>query len=207
MILPAGLNLTKTVYLNLFQHAPCLFTLNIDFATITFVLVLILHKMVIMITMSGFKIDINSSRNSRNSNIIPNVNWNGQENISYSTTATLIRAGRFYSIYGTPDNFIMEDKTKSGLEVKERYFDSKYETDCDSGICSSKFWPIVSSRICSLLFLSSGPNGILVKVAQCVFHISSLASYSLHVHFILKCNLSVKTRAPTFLLKRVWDMK
>jgi len=28
----------------------------------------------------------------------------------------------------------MEDKTKSGLEVKERYFDSKYETDCDSGI-------------------------------------------------------------------------
>jgi hypothetical protein len=74
MILPAGLNLTKTVYLNLFQHAPCLFTLNIDFATITFVLVLILHKMVIMITMSGFKIDINSSRNSRNSNIIPNVN-------------------------------------------------------------------------------------------------------------------------------------
>jgi len=52
MILLAGLNLTKTVYLNLFQHAPCLFTLNIDFA-ITFVLVLILHKMVIMITMSG----------------------------------------------------------------------------------------------------------------------------------------------------------
>jgi len=53
MILQAGLNLIKTVYLNLFQHALCLFTLNIDFATITFVLVLILHKMVIMITMSG----------------------------------------------------------------------------------------------------------------------------------------------------------
>jgi hypothetical protein len=35
MILPAGLNLTKTVYLKLFQHAPYLFTLNIDFATTT----------------------------------------------------------------------------------------------------------------------------------------------------------------------------
>jgi hypothetical protein len=35
MILPAGLNLTKTVYLKLFQHTPYLFTLNIDFATTT----------------------------------------------------------------------------------------------------------------------------------------------------------------------------
>ena len=28
----------------------------------------------------------------------------------------------------------MEDKTKIGLEVRERYFDAKYGTDCDSGI-------------------------------------------------------------------------
>jgi hypothetical protein len=28
----------------------------------------------------------------------------------------------------------MEDKTKSGLEVRERYFDAKYGTECDSGI-------------------------------------------------------------------------
>ena len=28
----------------------------------------------------------------------------------------------------------MEDKTKSGLEVREKYFDAKYGTDCDNGI-------------------------------------------------------------------------
>ncbi len=28
----------------------------------------------------------------------------------------------------------MEDKTKLGLEVRERYLDPKYGTDCESGI-------------------------------------------------------------------------
>ena len=42
-------------------------------------------------------------------------------NISYFTTTNLIRTGRFYSIYEAPDYLLMEDKTKSGLEVKERY--------------------------------------------------------------------------------------
>lgn len=41
-----------------------------------------------------------------------------------------------------------------------------------SWICSSKFWPIVSSRFCNLLFLSSGVNGILC-VVHGTFHISS----------------------------------
>jgi hypothetical protein len=46
MILSAGLNLTKTVYLNLLQDALHLFTINIDFAAITFVLVCILHNII-----------------------------------------------------------------------------------------------------------------------------------------------------------------
>ena len=52
MILPAGLNLTKTVYLSFFQDAPHLSVFNIDFATIAF-LVPILHEIVITIKMSG----------------------------------------------------------------------------------------------------------------------------------------------------------
>lgn len=55
-------------------------------------------------------------------------------NVSSSDTTSLLRTGRFYSIYETHDHLIMEDKTKSGLEVRERYFDAKYGTDCDSGI-------------------------------------------------------------------------
>jgi hypothetical protein len=55
-------------------------------------------------------------------------------NILYSSTTNLIRDSRFYSIYEASDHLIMEDKTKSGLEVRERYFDAKYGTECDSGI-------------------------------------------------------------------------
>jgi hypothetical protein len=28
----------------------------------------------------------------------------------------------------------MEDKTKSGLEIRDKYFDAKYGAECDSGI-------------------------------------------------------------------------
>jgi hypothetical protein len=45
-----------------------------------------------------------------------------------------IKTGQFYSIYDLSDHLIMEDKTKRGLEVRERYFDSKYGAECDSGI-------------------------------------------------------------------------
>jgi hypothetical protein len=40
----------------------------------------------------------------------------------------------FYSIYEYPDNFILEDRTKRGLKVRERYFDLKYGTECESGV-------------------------------------------------------------------------
>jgi hypothetical protein len=55
-------------------------------------------------------------------------------NVSSSDNTNLLRTGRFSSIYETRDHLIMEDKTKSGLEVRERYFDAKYGTYCDSGI-------------------------------------------------------------------------
>lgn len=45
-----------------------------------------------------------------------------------------LRSGQFYIIYQLSDNFVMEDKTKRGLEVRERYFDTKYHAECDSGI-------------------------------------------------------------------------
>lgn len=55
-------------------------------------------------------------------------------NASDSITTNLIRTGRFYSIFEMPDHLIMEDKTKCGLEVRERHFDPKYGAECDSGI-------------------------------------------------------------------------
>jgi hypothetical protein len=45
-----------------------------------------------------------------------------------------IRTGQFYSIYESTDHFIMEDKTKRGLGVMERYIDPKYGVESDSGI-------------------------------------------------------------------------
>ena len=50
------------------------------------------------------------------------------------STPEPIKKGQFYFIHGTPDHFIMEDKTKLGLEVRERYLDPKYGADCESGI-------------------------------------------------------------------------
>jgi hypothetical protein len=45
-----------------------------------------------------------------------------------------IKKGQFYFIHDVSDHFIMEDKTKLGLEVRERYLDPKYGADCESGI-------------------------------------------------------------------------
>jgi hypothetical protein len=45
-----------------------------------------------------------------------------------------IRTGQFYSIHESSDHLIMEDKTKRGLGVMERYIDTKYGVECDSGI-------------------------------------------------------------------------
>lgn len=50
------------------------------------------------------------------------------------STPEPIKKGQFYFIHDTSDQFIMEDKTKLGLEVRERYLDPKYGADCESGI-------------------------------------------------------------------------
>ena len=47
----------------------------------------------------------------------------------------LIKKGRFYFIYGRNSNFILEDKTKRGLEVLEHaILDEKYGVKADRGI-------------------------------------------------------------------------
>lgn len=50
------------------------------------------------------------------------------------STPEPIKKGQFYFIHDLSDNFILEDKTKLGLEVRERYLDQKYGADCESGI-------------------------------------------------------------------------
>ncbi|HZD33764.1 MAG TPA: hypothetical protein VE130_01050 [Nitrososphaeraceae archaeon] len=49
------------------------------------------------------------------------------------STPEPIKQDRFYFIHDVSDHFILEDKTKLGLEVKERYLDPKYGADCESG--------------------------------------------------------------------------
>ncbi len=41
-----------------------------------------------------------------------------------STQLSLIKKGKFYHIYEDCNNWILEDKTKRGLEVKEKTYDS-----------------------------------------------------------------------------------
>lgn len=50
------------------------------------------------------------------------------------STLEPVKKGQFYFIHDIADHFIMEDKTKLGLEVRERYLDPKYGADCESGI-------------------------------------------------------------------------
>lgn len=43
--------------------------------------------------------------------------------------------GKFYFIYDEDEsNFVLEDKTKRGLEVRERNKDEKYNVDADKGM-------------------------------------------------------------------------
>jgi hypothetical protein len=49
-----------------------------------------------------------------------------------SSTLSLVKKGRFYFIYEEPTFWVLEDKTKRGLEVKEKTFDS------DKGVVSEK---------------------------------------------------------------------
>lgn len=45
-----------------------------------------------------------------------------------------VKKGRFYFIYDRPPNLVMEDKTKRGLEVRERVLDEKYGVESDRGM-------------------------------------------------------------------------
>lgn len=46
----------------------------------------------------------------------------------------LIKKGRFYFIYDNPHNWILEDKTKRGLEVKEKSNDDSKKILSEKGI-------------------------------------------------------------------------
>lgn len=46
-----------------------------------------------------------------------------------------VKKGQFYEIYEKNDSdFILEDKTKRGLEVRERGYDDKYGVDSEKGM-------------------------------------------------------------------------
>lgn len=46
----------------------------------------------------------------------------------------LVKKGRFYFIYDNAPNLVLEDKTKRGLEVRERIVDEKYGVEADRGM-------------------------------------------------------------------------
>jgi hypothetical protein len=46
----------------------------------------------------------------------------------------LIKKGHFYFIYDNDLNFVLEDKTKRGLEVRESVFDEKLSVQADKGM-------------------------------------------------------------------------
>jgi hypothetical protein len=46
----------------------------------------------------------------------------------------LVKKGHFYFIYDDDLNFVLEDKTKRGLEVRENVFDEKLSVQADKGI-------------------------------------------------------------------------
>ena len=46
----------------------------------------------------------------------------------------LVKKGQFYFIYDNHPDLILEDKTKRGLEVRERALDDKYGVEAEKGI-------------------------------------------------------------------------
>lgn len=46
----------------------------------------------------------------------------------------LIKKGHFYFIYDNDLNFVLEDKTKRGLEIRENVFDEKLSVQADKGM-------------------------------------------------------------------------
>jgi hypothetical protein len=49
-------------------------------------------------------------------------------------TGTLVKKGQFYFIYDNHPDLVLEDKTKRGLEVRERVQDDKYGVEADKGV-------------------------------------------------------------------------
>ncbi|NWG36221.1 MAG: hypothetical protein HXY31_01235 [Nitrososphaera sp.] len=45
-----------------------------------------------------------------------------------------MKRGGFYFIYDRPPHYVMEDKTKRGLEVREHVVDKKYGVESDRGM-------------------------------------------------------------------------
>ena len=58
------------------------------------------------------------------------------ENSSPSSpeSQSLVKKGQFYFIYDKPCLFVLEDKTKRGLEVREKRIDEKYNVEADFGM-------------------------------------------------------------------------
>lgn len=46
----------------------------------------------------------------------------------------LVKRGSFYFIYDRPPHLVMEDKTKRGLEMRERVIDEKYGVESERGM-------------------------------------------------------------------------
>jgi hypothetical protein len=46
----------------------------------------------------------------------------------------LVRKGQFYFIYDSSSNLVLEDKTKRGLDVREKVVDEKYGVRADRGM-------------------------------------------------------------------------
>lgn|SRR5690242_11754893 len=47
---------------------------------------------------------------------------------------TPLKKGQFYFIYNDCSNFVLEDKTKRGLEVRDHVLDEKYKVMADRGM-------------------------------------------------------------------------
>ncbi len=65
---------------------------------------------------------------------------NPKDMVNTNTTAIakpkfhLVEKGKFYFIYENPENWILEDKTKRGLEVREKVQDKEKNTWLEKGI-------------------------------------------------------------------------
>jgi len=46
----------------------------------------------------------------------------------------LVKKGQFYFIYDNSGSLVLEDKTKRGLEVRERVLDGKYGVEAERGV-------------------------------------------------------------------------